>query len=196
MGKQKEKPEKPQPAMYVLSEENLSTIVAIAAEEGIRSYKAEQDREQKERQSRHENNARTLIYNYRRFKSMCNRSVYTIEDSEDTDLQELLGIMQGRIRTKNYETISVKDKVVRTRLIMDHVDAMLEVFKGQCEKAADPEESRRYRVIEGLYLAPEPKTVRDIAEEESITTSTVYRDCNKAFRRLAILFFGIDGAKF
>lgn len=196
MGKQKEKPEKPQPTMYVLSEENLNTIVAIAAEEGIRSYKAEQDREQKERQSRHENNARTLIYNYRRFKSMCNRSVYTIEDSEDADLQELMEIMQGRIRAKNYETISIKDKVVRTRLIMDHVDAMLDVFKKQCEKAADPEESRRYRVIEGLYLAPEPKTVREIAEEESITTSTVYRDCNKAFRRLAILFFGIDGARF
>lgn len=33
--------------MYVLSEENLSTIVAIAAEEGIRSYKAEQDRSRK-----------------------------------------------------------------------------------------------------------------------------------------------------
>ena len=104
--------------------------------------------------------------------------------------------MQGNFKSKEFEILSIKDKVVRTKMIMDHVDAMLEIYKRQCEHATDPEESRRYRVIEGLYLLPEPKTVRDIAEEEAITTSTVYRDCDKAYKRLSILFFGIDGARF
>lgn len=180
---------------YVLTEEQISSIAAIAAREGIESYKAEHQRAEKERQKRILNNAKTLIYNYRRFKGMCDKSVYNKTTTTDDGLREVLELMQGNFR-KEFEILSIKDKVVRTKMIMDHVDAMLEIYKNQCERATDPEESRRYRVIEGLYLIEEPKTIRDIAEEESITTSTVYRDCDKAFKRLSILFFGIDGARF
>lgn len=184
------------PTRYVLTEEQISSIAAIAAREGIESYKEEHQRAEKERQSRVLNNAKTLILNYRRFKGMCDKSVYNRETTTDDGLREVLELMQGNFKSKEFEILSIKDKVVRTKMIMDHVDAMLEIYKRQCEHATDPEESRRYRVIEGLYLLPEPKTVRDIAEEEAITTSTVYRDCDKAYKRLSILFFGIDGARF
>ena len=180
---------------YVLSENQISKIAAIAADEGVRSYKEEHQRTEKERQNRIQNNAKILIKNYRRFKGLCEQSVYEIDDADDPDLKDILEMMQGK-SNKSYEIVSIKDRVVRTKIIMDHVDTMIGVYKKQCEVSTDPEELRRYRVIEGLYLAEEPKSVRDIAEEESITTSTVYRDAEKAFRKLAILFFGIDGVRF
>ena len=126
---------------------------------------------------------------------MCSNATYDQGTVSDDELSEILELMQGYHRSRDFELSSIKDRVVRTKMIMDHVDSMLEIFKRQCESAIDPEESRRYRVIEGLYLLPEPKSIRDIAEEEAITTSTVYRDCDKAYKRLAILFFGIDGLR-
>ena len=182
-------------ARYVLTEDQISNIAAIAAQKGIESYKEEQKRSEKERSSRVKNNAKLLVTNYRRFKAMCSNATYDQGTVSDDELSEILELMQGYHRSRDFELSSIKDRVVRTKMIMDHVDSMLEIFKKQCESAIDPEESRRYRVIEGLYLLPEPKSIRDIAEEEAITTSTVYRDCDKAYKRLAILFFGIDGLR-
>lgn len=190
MGKEKTKV-----ARYVLTEDQISNIAAIAAQKGIESYKEEQKRSEKERSSRVKNNAKLLVTNYRRFKAMCSNATYDQGTVSDDELSEILELMQGYHRSRDFELSSIKDRVVRTKMIMDHVDSMLEIFKRQCESAIDPEESRRYRVIEGLYLLPEPKSIRDIAEEEAITTSTVYRDCDKAYKRLAILFFGIDGLR-
>lgn len=190
MGKEKTKV-----ARYVLTEGQISNIAAIAAQKGIESYKEEQKRSEKERSSRVKNNAKLLVTNYRRFKAMCSNATYDQGTVSDDELSEILELMQGYHRSRDFELSSIKDRVVRTKMIMDHVDSMLEIFKRQCESAIDPEESRRYRVIEGLYLLPEPKSIRDIAEEEAITTSTVYRDCDKAYKRLAILFFGIDGLR-
>lgn len=190
MGKKKTKV-----ARYVLTEDQISNIAAIAAQKGIESYKEEQKRSEKERSSRVKNNAKLLVTNYRRFKAMCSNATYDQGTVSDDELSEILELMQGYHRSRDFELSSIKDRVVRTKMIMDHVDSMLEIFKRQCESAIDPEESRRYRVIEGLYLLPEPKSIRDIAEEEAITTSTVYRDCDKAYKRLAILFFGIDGLR-
>lgn len=81
-------------------------------------------------------------------------------------------------------------------MILDHVDTMLGVYKKQCENSVDPEESRRYRVIEGMYLTEKPKTVAELAEEEHVTERTIFRDRDIAYKRLAILFFGIDGVRF
>ena len=180
---------------YVLTEEQIGNIAAIAAKEGIESYKEEHRRSEKERASKVKNSAKLLVTNYRRFKAMCSNATYSQNTVSDDELSEVIELMQGYHRNSEFEILSIKDKVVRTKMIMDHVDTMLEVFRKQCEAAIDPEESRRYRVIEGLYLLPEPKSIRDIAEEEAITTSTVYRDCDKAYKRLAILLFGIDGLR-
>ena len=141
-------------------------------------------------------NRRGFIINYRRFKGMCESSVYDKETTTNFDMKEILELMQGSFRNVDLEVVSIKDKVVRTKMIMEHIDTMLEIFRVQCEKSSNPEDARQFRVIQGLYLDPEPKKARDIAEEECITISTVYRDADKAFRRLAVLFFGIDGVKF
>lgn len=46
---------------------------------------------------------------------------------------------------------------------MNHVNAMLEVYKKSCEDSPYPEDRRRYRVVEGLYLKKVPESVQDIS---------------------------------
>lgn len=184
------------PSRYVIDDVQLKAICQTAASEGVRAYLEEHEKAEKERQNRVLNSAKTLVINYRRFKKMCEVSVYDKETTNEMDLKEILELMSGRFRNTDFEVMSIKDKVVRTRMIMDHVDTMLKVYESQSLASPEPEEARRYRIIKALYLDECPQTVQDMSEIEAITVSTVYRDCDKAFRKLAVLFFGIDGVHF
>lgn len=181
---------------FVIDEEQLQSLMEISAKTAVEAYREEHERVQKERTKRIENNAKKLIMNYRRIKSMVDNAVYDEDTSCDLSLKDILELMSGWSRHKDLEVPSIKEKTVRTKLVMEHVDTMLEVYHRQCIVASDPEELRRWNVINGLYIADEPKTVQEIADEECITVSTVYRDCDKAYKKLAVLFFGIDGMKF
>lgn len=181
---------------YVINDEQLKMIYETAARAGIEAYKEEHARAESERSSKVLNNAKKLVMNYRRFKDMCDNSVYDKNTTTDLDFKDVLELMSGNFRDKDFTVLSIKEKVSRTKMIMEHVDAMLDVYRKHCEMSPDPEEMRRYRIIEELYLSDEPLKPSDIAEMESITVSTVYRDVDKACKKLAVLFFGIDGVRF
>lgn len=180
----------------------LEAIVRLASETAVESYRKELERQQeqdgKARRERHHrvvNSAKMLLKNYRRFKKMTMSSVYGKDTSTNETLVELLELMQGIYRSGELEVISIKDRVARTELMIEHIDAMLEVYKKDCNRS--PEGQRRYRVIYWMYLSEdESKTAEDIAEMENVVVRTVFRDIKTAYEELAVLFFGIDGVRF
>lgn len=180
----------------------LEAIVRLASETAVESYRKELERQQeqdgKARRERHHrvvNSAKMLLKNYRRFKKMTVSSVYGKDTSTNETLVELLELMQGIYRSGELEVVSIKDRVARTELMIEHIDAMLEVYKKDCNRS--PEGQRRYRVIYWMYLSEdESKTAEDIAEMENVVVRTVFRDIKTAYEELAVLFFGIDGVKF
>lgn len=180
----------------------LEAIVRLASETAVESYRKELERQQeqdgKARRERHHrvvNSAKMLLKNYRRFKKMTVSSVYCKDTSTNETLVELLELMQGIYRSGELEVVSIKDRVARTELMIEHIDAMLEVYKKDCNRS--PEGQRRYRVIYWMYLSEdESKTAEDIAEMENVVVRTVFRDIKTAYEELAVLFFGIDGVRF
>lgn len=180
----------------------LEAIVRLASETAVESYRKELERQQeqdgKARRERHHrvvNSAKMLLKNYRRFKKMTVSSVYGKDTSTNETLVELLELMQGIYRSGELEVVSIKDRVARTELMIEHIDAMLEVYKNDCNRS--PEGQRRYRVIYWMYLSEdESKTADDIAEMENVVVRTVFRDIKTAYEELAVLFFGIDGVRF
>lgn len=180
----------------------LEAIVRLASETAVESYRKELERRQeqdgKARRERHHrvvNSAKMLLKNYRRFKKMTVSSVYGKDTSTNETLVELLELMQGIYRSGELEVVSIKDRVARTELMIEHIDAMLEVYKKDCNRS--PEGQRRYRVIYWMYLSEdESKTAEDIAEMENVVVRTVFRDIKTAYEELAVLFFGIDGVRF
>ena len=180
----------------------LEAIVRLASETAVESYRKELERQQeqdgKARRERHHrvvNSAKMLLKNYRRFKKMTVSSVYGKDTSTNETLVELLELMQGIYRSGELEGVSIKDRVARTELMIEHIDAMLEVYKKDCNRS--PEGQRRYRVIYWMYLSEdESKTAEDIAEMENVVVRTVFRDIKTAYEELAVLFFGIDGVRF
>ena len=180
----------------------LEAIVRLASETAVESYRKQLARQQeqdgKARRERHHrvvNSAKMLLKNYRRFKKMTVSSVYGKDSSTNETLVELLELMQGIYRSGELEVVSIKDRVARTELMIEHIDAMLEVYKKDCNRS--PEGQRRYRVIYWMYLSEdESKTAEDIAEMENVVVRTVFRDIKTAYEELAVLFFGIDGVRF
>lgn len=180
----------------------LEAIVRLASETAVESYRKELERQQeqdgKARRERHHrvvNSAKMLLKNYRRFKKMTVSSVYGKDTSTNETLVELLELMQGIYRSGELEVVSIKDRVARTELMIEHIDAMLEVYKKDCNRS--PEGQRRYRVIYWMYLSEdESKTAEDIAAMENVVVRTVFRDIKTAYEELAVLFFGIDGVRF
>lgn len=180
----------------------LEAIVRLASETAVESYRKELERQQeqdgKARRERHHrvvNSAKMLLKNYRRFKKMTVSSVYGKDTSTNETLVELLELMQEIYRSGELEVVSIKDRVARTELMIEHIDAMLEVYKKDCNRS--PEGQRRYRVIYWMYLSEdESKTAEDIAEMENVVVRTVFRDIKTAYEELAVLFFGIDGVRF
>lgn len=180
----------------------LEAIVRLASETAAESYRKELERQReqdgKARRERHHrvvNSAKMLLKNYRRFKKMTVSSVYGKDTSTNETLVELLELMQGIYRSGELEVVSIKDRVARTELMIEHIDAMLEVYKKDCNRS--PEGQRRYRVIYWMYLSEdESKTAEDIAEMENVVVRTVFRDIKTAYEELAVLFFGIDGVRF
>ena len=180
----------------------LEAIVRLASETAVESYRKELERQQeqdgKARRERHHrvvNSAKMLLKNYRRFKKMTVSSVYGKDTSTNETLVELLELMQGIYRSGELEVVSIKDRVARTELMIEHIDAMLEVYKKDCNRS--PEGQRRYLVIYWMYLSEdESKTAEDIAEMENVVVRTVFRDIKTAYEELAVLFFGIDGVRF
>lgn len=79
-----------------------------------------------------------------------------------------------------------------TSTVVHHVQRMLDFYKRCCDVSQKPEDSRRYRVIHYLYLAEpeERKSFQQIADQEMVDISTIYKDHKLALRQLSALFFG------
>ena len=167
----------------------------VAAERAIEMFKNQEDKEKKERFDRRYRNTKLLLEHYRDFSEYGEKAIYRIYEELDEDIIDIIEMMEGRRSDKDGKVESIERGVMRTRVIMNHVNAMVKVYKKSCIESPNQEEKRRYRVIEGLYLCGNPKSVQEIAEEEFINERTVYKDVKAACKRLTALIFGIDGCE-
>ena len=88
---------------------------------------------------------------------------------------------------------SIKKSTVRTKIIMTHVNRMLDVYGIMCEKSSREDDKRHYRILKAMYLDEERTPAQVIAERENIDKRTVYKDIDAAAACLTTLFYGISG---
>ena len=175
---------------------SMEEVIRIATETGISVYEQKKKAEAKEKHDRRLRNTEMLLKNYRSFSSYNDNAVISLYDALkfDEDIYSVLELMEGRERISSEVKIdSIEKGVLRTKIMMAHVNVILDIYKRNCENSLNPEEMRRYRVIYGMYLGEEEKKAEQIAEEECCDITTVYRDKKNAITKLTALMFGIDG---
>jgi hypothetical protein len=143
-------------------------------------------------------NTKILLRNFRSLRKHCENAVYdadTIDEGGGYTFADILELINGPT-IANLKVESIRQSAVRTRIIVDHIEIMLDLFHAYCDNSPKEEDKRRYRVIQGLFLDDRPKTYIELAEEEYVGKSTIYNDVDIAVERLTALIFGIDGLDF
>lgn len=171
----------------------VKAVTELAVQEGIKAYHREAEDQRKVAMDKRLRNTKLLLKNFRELEAHSNSAVYELSKVQDGDLFDILDLMTRDSNDLDMQVESIKSSVGRTQLIVEHVREMLTLYKLACDRSDKPEDQRRYRTVERLYLLEEPWTAQEIAEDEGIDISTVYKDLNEAVRRLTALIFGIDG---
>lgn len=169
-------------------------LIRIAAEIGAKAamdrLDKERAREKEERTDHRLHNTRLLLKNYRLFKKHAENAVYEVGQLDES-VYDILDLMERN--TGNVFVDSIKTSVARTSTLVQHIDAMLGIYKTYCISSRKPEDVRRWRVIQAKYVDECEKSNAEIADQECVSDRTIDRDTALAHDQLAALFFGIDG---
>jgi hypothetical protein len=193
-----EKMENERDTVYVLTQEQISQIAAVGAQEGVKAFKEEQRKEERRRKKEEDKVRKTkkLLSSYRRIK-------VTLSDGEQFTPDE-----QAELRWKFIEDLmgNAKDIVGKSeRTIKDaerkreedlycafRIEKAAEMYREECEKSGSEEAKRRYRELKMMYLEEKPYTVQEISQVENISDKTVYKDIGIACGIVAIYLLGAD----
>ena len=176
---------------------NQEEIIKLAAEAGAKAAMETLDRErQRDRQEMADRrlwNTKLLLKNYRSFVAHVAKAVFTVDDY--VPLEEIWTDLMMPGRDSTWFVESIKQSVARTATIVKHMEAMMDLYKVYCTTIGTAEDERRWRIINGLYISDERKSVKELAQAEGVVERTIYKDIDIACERIAALMFGVDGLK-
>ncbi len=183
--------------MYVLTQEQINQIAAIAGKEAVHTFRAEQAREEKKRE-REENKVRKtkkMLNSYRRIKAtLSDEAEFTEEEQIELRwkfIQDLMGNAKDTV-SKSERVIQDGEKRRQEDLYCIYrIEKAAEMYREECEKSGSEEAKRRYRELSMMYLEEKEYTVQEISQVEKVSDKTVYKDLGIACGIVAVYLFGM-----
>lgn len=174
-----------------LSKDQLKIISETAAAAAIAEYRKEIERDREERRDKRLYNTRLLMEKYRGMVEYAEDAIYdAIQLDEDFQLQSLMELMDTKGDDGVLSVESIRARAVRTRIILTHVNKMLDFYRFRCQNSGKKEIERKWTVIQYLYVDEEEKTVTELAAQFGVDERTIYRYNKAALTDLCALFFG------
>ena len=167
----------------------------IGAKAAVRAVERERKAYKKVQYDRRFHNTKLLLRHYRTLNEHYKNAIFDTETAreESDDFVEIMELMNGTLGDEELYVESIKQSVLRTKVIMAHVNKMLEIYEGICERSTRSDDARHWRVLRAIYLADEATPAMEVAAQENIDKRTVYKDIDAAVQDLTVLFFGIGG---
>lgn len=167
----------------------------IGAKAAVRAVEQERRRLKKKQYDWKYQNTKLLLRNYRRLNQYYENAVFDTAGAEEADenFEDIVRSMGGKLVDEEIVVESIQRNFTTTKIIMTHVNKMLDCYRILCEQSNRPDDARHWRVLNELYLAGDYTTAEEIAKLERIDKRTVYRDIDICAADLTILFFGIGG---
>lgn len=171
-----------------------ATGAEIGAKAAVRAVERERKNYRKQQYDWKYHNTKLLLRNYRRLNEYYRNAVFDAEGAAEVD-EDFEDIMRDMGRTVDEEIFveSIQRNYIATKIIMTHVNKMLDCYQIMCERSSRAEDKRHWRVLEGLYLAEDYTTADEISRRENIDKRTVYKDIDICAADLTTLFFGVGG---
>lgn len=174
------------------------------AERIYAKIKREQEKDKETIFDRRLYNTKLLLEHYRLFKEHAAYAVYDLSqiDEEAINAIEIMDSMLQTAVCKGEICVeSIKNSVMRTKIVIDHIDDMLLLFEESCIRSQKPEFERKWDVINTIYIKPMPEgksrmdLYDELAEKHFVSDRQIRRDIDDAIVRLTALLFGIDGVR-
>lgn len=179
---------------------DINEIVRIASETAAKVTIDQLEKNKREnikrRGDRRLHNTKLLFKNYDLLKEHCKNAIYDKNSMIADDYKEencsAIDILDSIDDLDSTVYINaIQRSVSRTKIILAHIDRMIEVYKLLCENSSMPEEKRRWRIFWAYNF--EKHTIKDITNAENIDRSTYYRDVAATMKTISALIFGIEG---
>lgn len=183
--------------MYVLTQEQINQIAAVAGEEAVKRFRAEQVKSDKKR-ARKENKVKKtkkMLSSYRRIKAtLSDEAEFTEEEQIELRwkfIQDLMGSVRETV-SRSERTIKDEEKRRQEDLYCIYrIEKATEMYREECEKSGSEEAKRRYRELSMMYLEEKQYSVQEISEVENVSDKTVYKDLGIACGIVAVYLLGI-----
>lgn len=167
----------------------------IGAKAAIKAVERERKKFREQQYDRRYHNTKLLLQNYRHLNEHFNHAIFEIEQAEEYDetFIDIMDVMTSRGYDDDLYVESIKSSTVRTKIIMTHVNRMLDVYGIMCERSNREDDKRHYRILRAMYIDETPTSAQAIADKEHIDKRTVYKDIDAAAACLTTLLYGISG---
>lgn len=175
---------------------DIQAIIKEAANEAAKKVVYEQRAEREGRCKRRLRNTKLLLQHYKDFKAHCTGAVYTDEsgDHDGTEEESALEILDMMMQRSSATAVveSIRMSCRRTKIIIQHIDAMLDIFETHCMRQKDPAVLRGYKIIRALYIEDGDTSIDVVAERVGVSVRQAYRDRDAAINTLSVYMFGVD----
>lgn len=183
--------------MYVLTQEQINQIAAVAGKEAVQTFRAEQVKAEKKR-AREENKVKKtkkMLSSYRRIKAtLSDEAEFTEEEQIELRwkfIQDLLGSAREAV-SKSERVIQDGEKRRQEDLYCIYrIEKATEMYREECERSGSEEAKRRYRELSMMYLEDREYSVQEISQVEKVSDKTVYKDLGIACGIVAVYLLGI-----
>ncbi len=182
--------------MYVLTQEQINQIAAVAGKEAVQTFRAEQVKAEKKR-AREENKVKKtkkMLSSYRRMKAtLSDEAEFTEEEKVELRwkfIQDLMGTKEAV--SKSERVIQDEEKRRQEDLYCIYrIEKATEMYREECERSGSEEAKRRYRELSMMYLEDREYSVQEISQVEKVSDKTVYKDLGIACGIVAVYLLGI-----
>lgn len=167
----------------------------VGAKAAVKAVEREKKKMREKQYDRRYHNTKLLLRNYRHLNEHFKNAIFEVEQAEEYDesFYDIMEIMSDRGYDDDLYVKSIKESSVRTKIIMTHVNRMLDIYGLMCERSNREDDKRHYRILKAMYIDDIPVTAAEIAQRERIDKRTVYRDIDAATACLTTLFYGVSG---
>lgn len=174
-------------------EKAVTDSAKLGAEAAVKAGERERRRVQAEQYDKRFHNTKLLLRHYRTLNEHYKHAVFDTRSgaAESETFTEIMQAMNTRVNDEALYIESIKQSCVRTKIIMAHVNKMLDIYECMCRKSNRPNDARHWRILHGLYLADQTTTAGAMAMREHIDKRTVYKDLDICIADLTTLLFGI-----
>lgn len=172
-----------------VNEEILRVAVEVGAKAAIDVYTKQKNKDHKKRIDRRLRDTKRLMRSYREIKVHAGDAITSLSEIADEDYEFFKSLMEGE---DNIDVSAIVHTKARSAIMLTHIDAMIKAYETISHNSKKPEEQRKFRVLEAMYLGEEAVPASEVAEREHIDTRTVYRDLDAACEKMSALLFGIQ----